>query len=192
MVAHTTSLRAGLAWLKDDFARREDGTVSIETMVLVPVMFWALLVGFSIHDAFRTYGLHSKAAYSIGDAVSRETVPIDDAYFSGALDAFEYLAHSQDKTQMRLSQLWFDADANEYRRDWSQVKGNTISPLTDSEVRLWHSKLPVMPDNERIVLLETWSEYDPMFNIGLTSNDIQTFVFTRPRYAPVVCFDACN
>jgi hypothetical protein len=178
-------------WLRNDFMRREDGTVAVEAMLVMPVMFWAYLSMFAIHDAFRMYGVHQKAAYSIGDAISRETVPIDDAYLDGTRDLFEYLAHSQGNTNMRVSQIWFDANADEYKMDWSEVRGG-ISPLTNGEVRNWHTKLPIMPGNERVVLLETWSAYDPPFETGLTVDEIRTYVFTRPRYAPVVCFDTCN
>ena len=184
-------LQRCMRWLRTDFVRREDGTVAVEAMLVMPIMFWAYLSMFAIQDAFRMYGVHQKAAYSIGDAISRETVPIDDAYFDGTHDLFEYLAHSQGDTNMRISQLWYDADADEYKKDWSQVRGN-IAALTDNEVRNWHHKLPVMPGNERVVLLETWSAYDPPFETGLTTDEIRTFVFTRPRYAPVVCFDSCN
>ncbi|MEM6305589.1 MAG: hypothetical protein AAF744_12790 [Pseudomonadota bacterium] len=185
------TLRTALTFLKRDFWRREDGTVAVEAMLVMPVMFWAFLSMFAIHDAFRAYGIHQKAAYSIGDAISRETVPIDDAYFDGMHDMFEYLAHSQGETDIRISQIWFDGDNDQYRLDWSEVRGG-IPPLSDGEVQNWHDRLPVMPGNERVVLLETWSTYDAPFETGLTNDEIRTFVFTRPRYAPRVCFDACN
>lgn len=178
-------------WLRMDFLRREDGTVAIEAMIIMPVMFWAYLSMFAIQDAFRTYGIHNKAAFAIGDAISRETVPLDDDYLNGTRDLFEYLAHSQGNTDMRVSQIWFDGDANEYKRDWSEVRGN-MPELTDIDVKNWHDKLPIMISNERVVLFETWSSYDPPFETGLTVDEIRTFVFTRPRYAPVVCFLACN
>ncbi len=190
-MANKSTLQRCLNWVRCDFARREDGTVAVEAMLVMPVMFWAYLSVFAIHDAYRTYGMHQKAAYSIGDAISRETVPIDNAYFDGTRDMFEYLTHSQGQTDMRISQIWYDAVNDEYRRDWSEVRGN-IAALTDAEVLNWHNKLPIMLGNERVVLLETWSNYDPPFETGLTVDEIRTFVFTRPRYAPVVCFDACN
>lgn len=182
---------AGMSWLRGSFLRKQDGSVSIETMIILPAMFWSLLFGFSVHDSFRAMGLHQKAAFSIGDAVSRETVPLDDAYLNGAHDAFEYLAHSQGDTEMRLSLLYYDEASDEYRAEWSKVRGNK-PPLSTSAVKDWHDKLPMMPDQEHVVLLETWSTYEPVFNVGLNNDEINTFVFTRPRYAPVVCFDTCD
>lgn len=190
-MAIKSSLHRCLSWLRHDFGRRQDGAVAVEAMLVMPIMFWAYLSVYAIHDAYRSYGTHQKAAYSLGDAISRETVPLDDEYFDGARDIFEYLTNSQGMTDMRISQIWYDEDNDEYRRDWSEVRGNVV-PLTDAEVRNWHHKLPVMPDNEHVVLLETWSTYDPPFETGLTTDEIRTYVFTRPRYAPVVCFDTCN
>lgn len=188
-----SAMRRSAACLRCDFARREDGSVAIETMIMLPVMFWALLSGFAIHDAFRNYGLHQKAAYSIGDAISRETVPIDDEYFSGMRSTFEYLAHSQGQTDMRISEFLYDKVAGEYKLFWSEVLGG-VEVLTQAEVKNWHHKLPMMMDNERITLLETWSDYDAPFNTGLTNDEIRTFVFTSARYAPGVCYQGydCN
>ena len=41
-----------------------------------------------------------------------------------------------------------------------------------------------MPDNERITLVETWRDFEPLFKTGLERREIRNFVFTRPRYAP--------
>ena len=160
-------------------------------MIVMPLLFWTYLSMFSIFDAFRMYSINQKAAYTIGDAISRETVPIDGEYLAGVQDLFEYLSRSQDKTSIRVSSVWYDAGADEYRADWSQKLGWVV-PLTDIDVKNWHSKLPVLPDNERLVLVETWSEYDPPFNTGLEDREIRNFVFTRPRYAPRVCWETCN
>ena len=182
---------SALHWLRHGFVRRQDGAVAIEAMLIMPMMFWAFLCLFAIHDAWRSYGIHQKAAFSIGDAISRETFPIDDAYIDGAHDLFEYLAHSAGNTNLRVSQIWYDGPNDVYKADWSKTRGGA-EPLTDAEVANWHHKLPIMPHNERVVLLETWSFYDPPFDTGLTADEIRTYVFTRPRYAPRVCFETCN
>lgn len=171
--------------LRCDFLRREDGSVAIEAMIVMPLLFWTYLSMFSIFDAFRMYSINQKAAYTIGDAISRETAPIDDQYLEGVQDLFEYLSRSQDKSSIRITSLWYDAAADEYHADWSQKRG-TVDVLTDIDVRNWHEKLPVMTDKTFMTLVETWSDYDPPFNTGLEERQIRNFVFTRPRYAPCV------
>jgi hypothetical protein len=173
------------------FARREDGTVALEAMIVLPMMFWAFLSMFSIFDAFRTYSINQKAAFTIGDSISRETAPLDQAYLTGTLQMFEYLSQSQGQSAIRVSSLYYDADEDRFYRDWSKVSGAVVE-LSNDDVELWGTKLPVMPDNERVVLVETWSEYNPPFATGLEQREIRNFVFTRPRFAPRVCWDQCN
>jgi len=179
----------GAAPRRTSFFRDEDGSIALETVILLPVIFWTFLSMFSIFDAFRQYSLNQKAAYTIGDAISRETIPINNDYLDGSIRMFEYLTRSQNEASLRVTSVWYDADADRFYTDWSQVRG-WMPSLTDGDVQDWHDRLPVMPDNERIVVVETWSNYDPPFNTGLEEREIRNFVFTRPRYAPRVLFDA--
>ena len=80
------------------FSRDDSGSVAMEAMIVLPAMFWAFLVCFSIFDTFRMYNINQKAAYTVGDAISRETVPLDSAYLSGMRQMFEYLASSPGQT----------------------------------------------------------------------------------------------
>ncbi|MCX7560846.1 hypothetical protein OS190_14815 [Sulfitobacter sp. F26204] len=173
------------------FLRDDEGNVAMEAMIVLPVMFWTFLSVFSIFDAFRTYSINNKAAYTIGDSISRETAPIDQAYLNGSLQLFEYLSRSQGKSTLRVSSLYYDADQDKFKTDWSKVSGSKPE-LSDDAVAGWTTKLPVIPDNERITLVETWSRYDPPFKTGLEEREIKNFVFTRPRFAPRVCWTECD
>lgn len=173
------------------FGRKEDGTIAIEAMIILPMMFTAFLTVFSIFSAYRAYSLNQKAAFTIGDAISRETAPIDPEYLQGALSMFEYLAQSEGQARLRVTSLVYDADEDRFFADWSQTQG-AIFELTSDDVRDWTDRLPVMPDNERVMLVETWSTYDPPFKTGLEQQEIKNFVFTRPRFAPRVCWLQCD
>ena len=48
--------------------------------------------------------------------------------------------------------------------------------------------LPVMPDNERVILVETRNVYAPRWDIGMADQNLENFVFTRPRFAPQLVF----
>ena len=45
-----------------------------------------------------------------------------------------------------------------------------------------------MPDNEIIMVVETYQHFIPTFDIGFNERDIHNFVFVRPRYAPQVLY----
>lgn len=173
------------------FFRRDDGTIALEAMIILPMMFWSFLSVFSIFDTFRTYSINQKAAFTIGDAISRETAPLDAAYLTGALGLFEYLSQSQGQSALRVSSLRWDGNRNRFYRDWSRTRG-AVAELSNDDVQGWANKLPVLPHNERVMLVETWSQYDPPFATGLEQREIHNFVFTRPRFAPRVCWELCE
>ena len=179
------------AALRSDFARREDGTIAIEAMIIMPMMCWTFLALFSIFDTYRMYWIHQKASYTIADAVFRETLPIDNQYVDGVHEMFEYLASSQGMTNMRISQVKYDADGDRFYKDWSVTRGN-LAALDNQAVADWHDRLPNMVDEERIIIVETVTDFDPPFKTGLEQREIVNFVFTRPRYAPRVCYYSCD
>lgn len=174
--------------LRLDFLRREDGVIAIEAMIVLPMMFWTFLALFSIFDAFHRYNLNQKAAYTIGDAISRETNPLDDAYLDGALGLFEYMTKGRGEVKLRVTSIWYDAATDTYKQHWSHSRGD-VAPLADSDVAQAHDTLPVMPDKEFVMLVETWNAFEPAFRTGLENTNIRNRIFTRPRYARCVLWD---
>ena len=168
------------------FKREERGSIAVEAVVILPMMFWTYLALFSTFHSYRTYAVNQKAAYRIGDMVSRETNPINPAYLTGAQQMLMYLTNStQGDAAIRITSVKYDAANNVYKRDWSEAKGY-VGPATNTMVATWDDQLPVMPDNERVVVVETFTKYDPPFNTGLANREVRNFVFTKPRYAPQV------
>lgn len=170
------------------FARDEDGNVAVETIIIIPILFWAYLSMFAIFDVYRQYALNEKAAYTIGDMISRQTTPLDDAYLDGARAMVKYLTRSRNETEpsIRVTSIKYDANNDIYKRDWSHTRGDGAVALTNNDVKNWHDRLPIMLHNERIVVVETFVDYDPPFSTGLNNTTIARFVFTRPRYSPQV------
>jgi len=72
------------------FWRREDAAISTETVIIMPILFVTLILSFTFFDAFRRYNLSLKAAYTIGDILSRR--PIVTAWdFEGLANLYEFL-----------------------------------------------------------------------------------------------------
>ncbi|MFD2738409.1 TadE/TadG family type IV pilus assembly protein [Sulfitobacter aestuarii] len=170
------------------FLTREDGNITIEAMIMMPLLFWTYLAMFTFFDAFHQNSLNQKAAFTIGDAISRETNPINDAYLDGAKGLFDYLVHARGDSSLRVSSIRYDLTTDKFYRDWSQVRGS-VPPLSNDDVAQAHAWLPAMPDREYVVLVETWNNFEPVFNVGLEQRDIHNVVFTRPRYASCVLWD---
>ena len=175
-------------WISD-FRRDEQGSIAVETILIIPALFWAYLAMFAIFDAYRQYSVNQKAAYTMGDIVSRETTPINGAYVNGARKMMAYMTYAEETdTAIRLSSLKYNADQDIYELDWSEARG-WVSPLTGNQVKDWHDRLPVMTNNDRVTVVETFVKYDPPFDTGLSNREIQNFIFTKPRYAPQVLYD---
>lgn len=168
------------------FRDDEEGSIAVETLLIVPVIFWVYLTMFSIFDAYRHHSINQKAAYTIGDIISRETTPIDGSYMQGTRELLAYLtANEASKVAIRVTSVKYDAENDVYKRDWSHTQG-WVPKLGNNEVSALRDDLPVLPHNERVMVVETFAKYEAPFNTGLSDREIHNFVFTRPRYAPRV------
>ncbi len=171
------------------FANEEDGSWSLEIIILTPAMFFALLFVYDAFYGFRMNSVNQKVAFTISDMVSRETTPIDDAYVSGSLELFKFMtAAHNNNASIRITAVKYDGENDKFELEWSEGRGNIIG-ATPAEVENWKDRLPNMPDNEIITVVETYVDFEPVFNIGFEDRLIYNFVFTRPRYAPQVLYD---
>ena len=190
------------------FLRDTRGNVTIETVIWVPLLLTIIAATFSLHDAFRYKALNTKAAYTISDALSRETDPIDDAYLDGMVDVLEFLTRSEGPYSLRVSLIkWHnpgsedswgnttpaDPASGAYQLDWSQTRGD-FDALTLADLTEIQDGLPTMLHNERVILVETRTEYVPPFDIaGLSGEEMfYTYGFTRPRFAPKIVWSGGN
>ena len=176
-------------WLKR-FRKDEEGSIAVETVLIIPALFWTYLAMFSIFDTYREYSVNQKASYVIADMISRETTPIDDAYVDGTRSMLRYItaAPSDSDVSIRVSSIKYDEETDTYSIHWSERRG-WVSDLTDGKVAKMADKLPIIADNTYITLVETWVKYDPPFDTGLEERIVENFVFTKPRYAPNVRFE---
>lgn len=173
---------ARLKAAKDDFVADTEGTVSAEAAIVFPFIMWAFLSLFVFFDAYQQKALNLKAANTIADMLSRETENINSNYIDNAQELFEIMTRNNSSTAIRISVVkWADRHDN-YRVVWSKTRGNGHTTLSHSDITDWEAKLPIVPNQERIVLVETWSQYRAPFRVGMPDTDVATFVFTRLRF----------
>lgn len=175
------TLRPLLRSFKDD----KSGSISIEALLFLPFIMVTLAATFSLFDAFRYKTLNSKAAYTLSDALSRETDAITPAYVDGLVDTLEYLTRSDGLYSLRITVVTYDADTDSHSMDWSEGRGN-FNPMNEAELAQVVLRLPELIDNERLIVVETQTDYESPFTLaGLASDDLfYNMVFTRPRFAP--------
>lgn len=169
------------------FARDTHGSITVEFVLMAPMMFWAVMASYVYFDGYRQSALNLKAAYTVSDLISRETAAINNDYIDSMYNVLELMVRPDSTMKMRISVVRYDQADDRYYVDWSKARGYT-TVRTDDNVMDIKTKLPVMPDGERVILVETDNTYVPLFNVGLGDKELDNFVFTRPRFAPLVAW----
>ncbi len=159
--------------------------ISVEALMLAPVLLWAFVATYTYFDAYRQNATNLKAAYTIGDLISRETETIDSTYINSMHTLLTHMVRSGSDVDLRITVIRFDEDDARYYVDWSTTRGFT-EEIDDGNLADMKERLPTMPDQERVILVETRNRYVPPFNIGLDVMDMDNFVFTRPRFTDQV------
>ncbi|MBQ4826258.1 pilus assembly protein [Leisingera sp. HS039] len=165
------------------------GNVSVEFAIYLPLLLGMFTAVYTFFDAFRQESINLKAAYTVSDLISRETNALNDNYIDSMHALATELVRGDTSLSTRISVVRWDEDDQRYYVDWSKVRGSAFQEWADGSINTVKEKLPTMPDQERVILVETWNEIHPAFNIGIPLMDLQNFVFTRPRFAPLVAFE---
>lgn len=175
-------LRDGLRWLRDD-----KGSVAVEAVIIMPALAAMYCASFVWFDAFRNKTLAMKATYTVSDIISRQET-IDEPYLNGLLGTMDYLVHSLAQPKMRVTLIRYDADSpetNKYRLDWSWSSSDKPK-LTQAHIDADTSWIPVMGDDETVVVTESYVLYQPIFRVGIETQVWEHIMVTRPRFAPTL------
>ena len=181
------TIRAFIIQAVRRFTRSEQGSISVEAMLVFPVLLWCYLGTFVFFDAFRSQSTNLKAAYTIGDTLSRETGYVTPIYMDSLFALQKFLVDEDNGiAQLRVSVYRYRASDNTYRVNWSQTRGGAVA-LTDTLLAQLRTNLPRMPNNEIAILVETWVGYHPTYSVGLQDFTFNDLVVTRPRFAAQLC-----
>lgn len=179
--------RNGLITRLRAFFRDTNGSVSVEFVLVMPFLFWAFMATYVYFDGYRQSVVNLKAAYAIGDLISRETQAINDDYIDSMEAVLQLMTRSNMPIKLLVTVIRWDEADQRYYVDWSKNRGYA-SPRTNADLLDLAAKLPVMPNGERVILVETQGKYVPLFDIGMGTKYLENFVFTRPRFAPQVAW----
>lgn len=165
--------------------RDEDGSVAVETILMVPLLAWAMLATLTYFDAYRNEGINYKAGITIADAISREA-EVDNDYIDGLYGLMQFLMLKDKSPDLRVTVFRYRQSADDYRRVWSRSRGSQ-PPLTHEGVEAMRSRLPIMVNGERAILVETWSDYEAPYAVGLGDYSQSTYNVISPRFSASTC-----
>jgi len=162
------------------FAADTRGQLSIEAAMMVPLIVWIYVTTFTYFETFRAEATNVKAAYTIGDMLSRETQAVDGPYIDGLNTVFAYMTLARQETWIRVSNVGYDGDTESFVLNWTYATDNhAVADLADLV-----EDIPAMTPGDTVIVVETFMPYKPEFNIGLKPFNFRNVVVTRPRFAP--------
>jgi Flp pilus assembly protein TadG len=173
------------------FGREERGSIVMETVVMLPLLIWALLAMVVYWDAFRAVNRLDKATYALADTLSRQQAPVAVSTVERWDDFVAYMMNNSYTAQVRVtSYRWVPAN-NRFEVLWSRSPGNQRPQLTTSTLQPLAVRLPMMAPSEYGILTETWVEYEPplavpfMEAVQIRDMTLEKFTPTPTRFSPL-------
>lgn len=184
------------------FRSGEAGSISVETLIIMPVVLWAFMAAVGFYDAFAARTASERAAYTVSDAIGRYTdralTPED---IEGFNRVFSYIARSQPNTRMRVTSVYWHPGNQRHEVVWSYASNQGIPLTTETLTPQMLARLPELSTEdgdqarESIYITETRLAYVPIMErlpfVGtvIRSQVLEQFIVARPRYAPQLMFD---
>lgn len=173
------------------FGREERGSIVLETVVMLPLLIWALLAMVVYWDAFRTVNRLDKAVYALADTLSRQQAPVATITVDRWDDYVQYMMNNQHMAQVRVtSYRWVPAN-NRFEVLWSRSPGNLRPQLTTATLQPLATRLPMMAASEYGILTEAWVAYEPplsvpfMGAVQVQNMTLEKFTPTPTRFSPL-------
>lgn len=175
------------------FAKNEDGILTVEAIIMFPLLFWSIWASYNFFDGYRQSARNLKAAYALADIVSRERGTVNATYVDTLYDLMQAMVTEGSDMNMRVTFIRFDDPDDTHYVLWSCVRGSGIAEWSDASIGQIKNQLPVMPDNGKMIVVETSNTYERPYKFGPGSDDLllENFVFTHPRVYDNINMDNC-
>lgn len=175
-----------------NFIRREDGSYSVEAVLVFPILLWVLVATFVFWDVFKLRNNAVTATYTLADMISRQTEEIDPAFLSGLDDVFTAVVGAEVPMDMRVTVMRMDVgsdpvtDPTELALVWSH--GTDGMPQYVDPVSL-EDNIPILAVGATLILVETVVTWTPPLASILPETELGSRVFASPRFVPQILFD---
>lgn len=191
------------------FAKDTEGYVTIEVLIMLPVLLAMFAAAWVYFDVFRQQAIGQKANFAIGDMISRETEGLDDEYIDSTFELLALLTKTDvdgntdtgfQDISMRITVVEYvdDDEGSGYNAiKWSRGRGD-MEAMTDSDLSTTYvNNIPEMQNADEVILVETLEHWYPALRIvgvrdsapGLGETDLYTYSFTSPRYTSQISWE---
>ncbi len=114
-----TPIRKALSAHLRQFREDHHGSMTVELIIVIPILIWAYLATIIFFDAFRARTEAQSAALNIADLISRQTNTITVAYLEGLNDVYDALTFRTRQTRLRISSISYSETLDDYVVLWS-------------------------------------------------------------------------
>ena len=174
-----------------NFLANEKGTLSIEAVLAVPILVWAMTATFVFWDAFKTLNISQKATYTVADMLSRETQDITPDYMTAMHEIFAYLAESGGNNALRVTVVTLNRDEDTEVETLEMVWSEGVGGIEGySDIDAIRDRIPDMAPGDQMIVVESEQEWAPAFSVGLASYRFREVALARPRFGPTLDWDA--
>ncbi len=191
-------IKGCLAHALSKFRKDKDGTMTIEMVITLPLLFWMITTSFELFEVHQYKSVRIKATYTVADMLSREMQTVNDAYIDTAKSIFDAQANDRGENQVRMTVVKYSVPTGSDREDgtyevrWSEIRGDgPMSELTTTEVRTAHDELPMMQSGQELIIVESVSTYQPTFIYPGLNNSYTASAkaFSSIRFASQLCWE---
>lgn len=176
-------MRRFLAVRLRQFAKDENGIITAETLIVMPLLLWVFMALFVYWDAFRAQNTSIKASYVISDMISRENIGVDMAFINGMHSVFRYMSNTQEDTWIRVSSVRYTQSNDTFQVLWSRSTNLARAPIqTATTMNQQKARLPRPANGDTLLVVETWRRFTPAFKVGLPKRTFYEFTVVRSRF----------
>ncbi len=185
-------MRAGLRKVLGRFGASEGGNAVVEGVMMLPVMLMAWLGLFAFWEGFSSRSAVQEAAFVAADLLSREVVPVSDAFLDGLDNTVEYLVGQRFNVSTRFTSFsrtgTLDTDV---AVNWSYSPGSAMAAMTSAQLVAKAAQLPKLAVGSTAIISETTMAYSTPFSVPIASYVVPAsfsdMVVLRPRFLAKVC-----
>lgn len=167
------------------FVRNQSGSLSVETVLIFPILVWMFLAMLVFWDGFRLKNDALTATYAIGDLVSRQTGDVTDHFVLGVNSVFAQLTTRASDADARISvvqrQEGPDPDIDDDFNELVWSVGLEDMPGRQSMAEL-NEIIPLMAVGSTLIVVETRTRWSPPWTGVLPDYTFDHIAFVRPRY----------
>ncbi len=172
--------------LLGNFKRNERGVITLEMILMMPLMVLWIVGSNSFFDAFKTYLRASKATYTAVDLISRQST-VGPTFITNVGTVFDSIVDADGANSgvvVSSIRMWNDA----LQIEWSRNANGSPGMTDEAEIPMAY--MPNLRNGEAIVLIQTSVPFVPIHSWGnLTAKTFTNTVAVTPRFDVLVSYD---